>query len=239
MSRTGLLLGIDEAGRGPVIGPLVVCGVWVRSRKERTLVDLGVRDSKSFGSSDAAREHRLALAARLLDVVSNVSLLVVDAAEVDRWASRGKLNLLEQELARTIIEAGPAAAKIIADGERLFEPLSRRYTQLEARNKADVTSPVVAAASILAKVERDKRFAEIVAPFQGTLGPIGGGGYVNQGTEAFVRDYFQRFGRPPPELRRSWGWRLLDELGVQRPVIGEERGQLALPSLGEPPNDAG
>lgn len=213
-----LLLGIDEAGRGPLIGPLVLCGVWIPRSKEKKLLDLGVRDSKSFGSSSRAQHNRAALARQLITLMSHVTILVVEAEEVDRRVACGELNLLEQELARAIIDTGPAAFKIIADGKRLFGPLTTHYANLEARNKADVSCPAVAAASILAKVERDTRFTEIVEPYQEILGSIKGGGYVNKGTEAFVRGYFSRFGHLPPGVRRSWKWEVLDELGVQRPA---------------------
>jgi ribonuclease HII len=213
-----VLLGIDEAGRGPLIGPLVLCGVWIPRSKEKKLVDLGVRDSKSFGSSSRAQHHRAELASQLIKLTSHVTILVVEAEEVDRRVSRGELNLLEQELAQAIIDTGPPADRIVADGRRLFGPLATRYANLEALNKADVSSPTVAAASIFAKVERDTRFNEIVEPFREILGPIKGGGYVNRGTEALVRGYFSRFGHLPPGVRRSWKWKVLDELGARRPT---------------------
>jgi ribonuclease HII len=222
MSRA-LVLGIDEAGRGPVIGPLVLCGVWLPRAMQRKLVDLGVRDSKTFGSSSRARRRRRELSRLMANLVSHVTLLVVEAEEVDRRVALGELNLLEQELAWTIIDTGPTAARIIADGRRLFGPLTAHHANLEARDKADESCPAVAAASILAKVERDLRFEEIVSPYQDALGPIRGGGYVNKGTEAFVRGFFSRFGRFPPGMRCSWRWQVLDELGIQRPTMSPKK----------------
>ena len=207
-----MILGIDEAGRGPVIGPLVLCGVWVRRRQLKTLVEIDVRDSKSFGSSNQARLRRQQLADQIRGLAAHVCLLCVDAAEVDRRVRLGELNLLERELASAIIQSGPPAKRIIADGERLFGPLAETHPGLKALNKADQISPVVAAASIIAKDERDLRFTEIVGCFEEEFGPIKGGGYANPATATFIKDYFERCGRLPPEVRRSWSWSVLRDI---------------------------
>jgi ribonuclease HII len=219
-----VILGIDEAGRGPVIGPMVLCGVWLRSASEEQLDALGVQDSKAFGSSATARQRREELAAAIRQLCDGVTVLVVDAGEVDRWVSQGRLNHLERELARVIIDSGPTADAIIADGATLFSPLQSRYPQLQARNKADASVPVVAAASIVAKDERDRCFSALVAPHEQTLGPIRGGGYANKGTEAFVRRHVEATGELPQGVRRSWSWAVLEELGF--PLL---RQQLSLP----------
>lgn len=207
-----MILGIDEAGRGPVIGPLVLCGVWVRRRQLKTLVEIDVRDSKSFGSSSQARLRRRQLAGQIRSLAAHVCLLCVDAAEVDRRVRLGELNLLERELASAIIQSGPNAKRIIADGERLFGPLAETHPGLKAINKADQISPVVAAASIIAKDERDRRFDEIVCGLEEEFGPIKGGGYANPATAAFIKAYFDRNGTLPPQVRRSWSWSVLRDI---------------------------
>jgi ribonuclease HII len=212
MTRAATILGIDEAGRGPVIGPLVVAGVLLSASHQRKLVELGVRDSKSFGSTQHARVRRAQLAAQTRAIARATVVLVVDAAEVDRRVRIGELNLLEQELASAVIAALPRADLIVADGERLFAPLARAHPQLRARDRADSSCPCVAAASILAKAERDARFQEIVARYEAELGPVRGGGYANDETAAFLRDYYARFGELPPETRSSWSWEVLREL---------------------------
>jgi ribonuclease HII len=208
-----MILGIDEAGRGPVMGPMVLCGVWIRPSREARLRQLGIRDSKTFGSTTAARARRQELGEAIRELAERVTVLVVDAAEVDRWVGRGKLNQLERELARVIIESGLAARRIVADGARLFGPLASCYGHLEAIDKADATETAVAAASILAKVERDARYGSLVAPYEQELGPIRGGGYANKGTAAFLREYVARHRALPAGVRRSWTWPVLTELG--------------------------
>ena len=228
-----MILGIDEAGRGPVIGPLVICGVWLQTSRQKKLLEMGVRDSKAFGSSARAQKRRAQLAAYIRQQASGVVLLSVDAAEVDRRVRLGELNLLEQELACAIISQGPLARKIIADGARLFSPLRATFPQLSARDGADSTSPAVAAASILAKVERDALYQNIVEPWEQELGPIAGGGYANSATAAFLRAYFARYGQLPPEVRRSWSWSVLQEINRLQaglpPLPRAE--QLSLPTM--------
>ncbi len=214
-----MILGIDEAGRGPVIGPLTLCGVWVTEHGQRSLGRLGVKDSKAFGSTNRARQTRARLAGEIRGVAAHVTLICVDAAEVDRRVRLGELNLLEQELAEAVISDGPKADRIVADGERLFGPLTARHPQLRARNRADRTSPVVAAASIVAKAERDALFAQIAARYEPEFGPLGGGGYINPATEAFLLAYFDRHRKIPPEVRRSWSWKLL--INLERVMAGK------------------
>ncbi len=230
--RAKIVLGIDEAGRGPVIGPLVLCGVWVRPSRRKVLLELGVRDSKAFGSSRRAQQRRAQLALQIRELSTCVVLLTVEAGEVDRRARIGELNVLERELAAAVIEAGPEAGKIIADGRRLFGSLTDTYPQLKAMDKADALAPEVAAASIVAKTERDLRFQEIVAAWSAAEGPVGGGGYPNKATEAYLRAYFARHGRLPGEVRQSWSWAVLREL--QRVQAGmkpfSKAEQLSLPS---------
>jgi len=215
-----MILGIDEAGRGPVIGPLTLCGVWVTDHGQRALSKLGVKDSKAFGSGDRARQERARLASEIRDIAAHLVLTCVDAAEVDRRVRLGELNLLEQELATAVIEDGPPADRIVADGERLFAPLAQQYPQLRARNQADRTSPAVAAASIVAKAERDALFADIAARYEPEFGPLRGGGYINPATEAFLLAYFDRHRDLPPEVRRSWSWRVIIDL--ERVMAGKK-----------------
>jgi len=212
MARATTILGIDEAGRGPVIGPLVLAGVLLPATRQRKLLELGVRDSKAFGSTRRAQIRRAQLAAQIREAADRCVVLVVDAVEVDRRVRLGELNLLEQELASAVIDSLPSAGRIVADGERLFAPLRERFPQLSARDGADEKHACVAAASILAKVERDARFHEIVSRFEVELGPVRGGGYPNQETAAFLRAYYERFGQLPDDVRSSWSWEVLREL---------------------------
>jgi ribonuclease HII len=205
-SARGAFMGIDEAGRGPVLGPLVVCGVVFAEGDRAALARLGLKDSKAYGAGTAARQARKQLAAEIRALAVGVALRTADPAEIDRWVAQGALNHLERKLARSIIEELPAASRIVADGARIFGSLRTAFPQLVAQNRADAQHPEVAAASIVAKDARDDALAALLAPHEEAFGPINGGGYPNAATAAFLAAYFAARRELPPGVRRSWGW---------------------------------
>ena len=76
----------------------------------------------------------------------------------------------------------------------------------------------VAAASVVAKVVRDERFARIRARYEHELGPITGGGYANAATRRWLRAYAERYGRLPDEARLTWPHPYVEDLiGSVRP----------------------
>jgi ribonuclease HII len=199
-----LTLGIDEAGRGPVIGPMVLAAVCVDTRGAQSLSRAGVRDSKHYGASEQARARRAELAALIRRRAVHCDVWVVDVAEVDRRVRRNELNVLEREVACRLIDRAPSTHRIVADGKILFDALRYKYSHLEAYNSGESRHCAVAAASILAKVRRDAIFARIAQRYAGEFGQIDGGGYVNAATRRFLRAYARKHNRLPPEARRSW-----------------------------------
>jgi ribonuclease HII len=199
-----LTLGLDEAGRGPRLGPMVLAAVCLDSRAASALSRAGLRDSKSFGASPKGKAQRAALAERIRERASFVALTVVDVCEIDRRVSAGELNVLEREVAERLIRRAPAADRIVADGKALFGPLRDRFANLEAWNEGEDRHAAVAAASVIAKVRRDELWGRIAARYAPMFGPLDGGGYTNAATRRFLRAYAERFRRLPPEARRSW-----------------------------------
>jgi len=204
--RAPLTLGIDEAGRGPGIGPMVLCAVALDEDRGARLATLGVRDSKAFGSSDKSKAVRARLALEIERVALFVGYEVCEVPEIDVYVSRGGLNELEREKAAALIQRAPACARLIADGRTLFSPLAAAFPGLEAKDKADAEHVAVAAASVCAKARRDALFAAIAKRYEPDFGPLAGGGYVNPKTKAFIAEYVRRFGQLPPEARKSWPW---------------------------------
>jgi ribonuclease HII len=207
-----VILGIDEAGRGPVLGPLVVAAVALRPRRAAALTRRGVCDSKAFGALPDAQARRAELAAHVRRLADAVGVEVLSHDEVDRWASRGRLNELERRAARALIAAAPAVSRIVADGVHVFGPLRGEIHHLEAVDDGESFHVAVAAASIVAKDCRDRLFAEIAGRYREEFGEIRGGGYANAATADFLRRYHGRYGALPPETRRSWEWSVLLEL---------------------------
>jgi len=203
-----LILGIDEAGRGPILGPMVMACVALRPRKAAALTRSGVTDSKAFAGVNA-HEERLRLVPKILECADHVAVMVIDVDEIDRRCRDNGLNRLEQERAEYMIHRAPLARRIVCDGEKLFRPLQARWPQLEALDRGELKHAAVAAASIVAKVRRDELWGKICRRYAPEFGDeiVGaGGGYCNAPTRAFLRAYIKRYKKLPPEARRSWPW---------------------------------
>jgi ribonuclease HII len=211
-----VILGIDEAGRGPVLGPLVVAAVALRPQRAGALTRLGVCDSKEFGVGPQAVARRAELAAHIRRLADSVGVEVFGHEEVDGYASRGRLNELERRAARKLFASAVPVKRIVADGVQVFGPLRGEYPHLEAYDFGESVHVAVAAASIVAKDRRDRLFAEIADRYREEFGEVRGGGYVNAATADFLRRYHQRYGRLPAETRRSWEWSVLLELEPPR-----------------------
>ncbi len=198
--------GLDEAGRGPLIGPmfLAVCSCG----RPEDLLEIGVADSKTFGSGETARHRRRSICRELFNRCE-VRWIQVAASVIDEHVSGGPgLNELERRAAGCLLrQVSRPPERIVADGRTLFSPLSRVFPQLTAVDKADRDYPEVAAASIVAKTFRDEWMQSYERFVQARGFRLLGGGYPNTPTLAFIEAWVERFGEAPPHLRRSWNVR--------------------------------
>ncbi len=199
-----LTLGIDEAGRGPALGPMVMAAVAIDTKTAAALSRAGLRDSKSYGAGDDAHEIRCTLAAMIRERAVYVSSIVVPHSEVDERVALHELNVLERELATKLIDAAPVVDRIIADGKRMFAPLCAKYPKFESHDHGEDHHASVAAASVIAKVQRDELFATIRSRYEPEFGAIAGGGYANAATRKFLCAYAERYKCLPDEARRTW-----------------------------------
>src|SRR5262249_27341740 len=119
-----LTLGIDEAGRGPAIGPMVMAAVALDSKDAAALTRKGLRDSKTYGAGEDAHKIRTDLALEIRKRAKFVMTVEVEHTEIDVRVSRNELNVLEREIAMRLIEQAPECDKIIADGKRMFSALA-------------------------------------------------------------------------------------------------------------------
>ncbi len=194
-----MLCGVDEAGRGSVLGPLVVGAVYTDS--EDALAAMGVKDSKKL--SPGIRE-------RLYDLITDsccTCVVPISAAEIDEKRKRLSLNVIELEMFVEACSKLPACV-IYADCPDVNEAgfsreMGKRLKGAEiiARHKADDVFPIVSAASIIAKVTRDRMISDIQKEF-GT--GIGSGYPSDPCTMEFIEKWIKDNGSPPPYTRCSW-----------------------------------
>jgi ribonuclease HII len=196
------ILGIDEAGRGSVLGPLVVGGFCCSDDRFPALRKTGVRDSKRL--SPRRREEVYGLLPGVGELLS-VTLL---PRRIDQYVARGGLNELELESFATLVrDCRPDVAYVDAcdpNAERFgrrLAVLADTGTRVVSRHKADRDFPIVSAASVVAKVRRDAALAQL----RQTAGePIGSGYPSDPETRECVERHARDGGRVPPWMRRSW-----------------------------------
>lgn len=197
------ILGIDEAGRGPVIGPLVVAGVLIKKADERILKNLGVRDSKLLSP-----EKREILEEDIKKIAKNVRVMIISAAKIDEYMKKMSLNDIEMNAMATIINSIGDADKTIIDlpsTSKTFVPdLESKLTaktKITAEYKADVNHISVGAASIIAKVERDRQIRTLEEEHGLQLGS----GYPSDpATKRYMESLIRSRDTFPDYVRRSW-----------------------------------
>jgi ribonuclease HII len=198
--------GVDEAGRGCVIGPLVIAGVLIREERIPVLMRLGVKDSKLLSS-----KKREALAAEIVRLAEKHVVMKLSPVEIDRVVESGrklhKLNRLEAQTMAMIIDA-LKPDEVYVDAADVLEERFKHHIQeslpfkvkIIAKHKADRTYPVVSAASIIAKVERDREIAALI----GEYGDFGSGYLADPKTMKFLRLWLETHGEYPDCVRKSW-----------------------------------
>jgi ribonuclease HII len=156
------ILGIDEAGRGSIIGPMVVCGAMIEKGSLKELHSLGVKDSKML---DPKKREFLDKKIRR---ICKVYPRVVTAEEIDMNMGSGtNLNQIEAiQMAKIINKMKPDKVYIDAlNGIPKFLLFMGKFLEhkpeMVLEHKADEKYPIVSAASIVAKVRRDKELRKI------------------------------------------------------------------------------
>lgn len=191
MSSDPLILGIDEAGRGPALGPLFVAGIALPESILPQLESMGIRDSKQV--SPGKREQFYTL---LQQLNSAIYWRKLTAKEIDRVLRdpSDNLNLLEiRKMAEIINEVKPATAYVDAISTPAYfkhhlNPLLKSpKPRLVVENKADAKYRIVGAASIVAKVQRDGSIAGLREIYR-NLGDLGSGYPSDPRTQQFIQN---------------------------------------------------
>lgn len=195
--------GIEEAGRGPVIGPMVMCGVLVEGDEEAKLKSIGAKDSKLL----TPRTREL-LYGQIIKMVKAYEVIIVSAQEIDNALNDPNLNLNKLEAltsGKIINKLKPD--KVLVDcpsnntkayAEELRGYIDDKGMKIVAEHKADVKYTVVSAASIIAKVTRDREIEKI----KDSIGIDFGSGYpADEKTQLFLKKNWDKY---PEIFRKTW-----------------------------------
>lgn len=207
-----LILGIDEAGLGPVFGPMIVSGVLIRRGDEDYLRGIGVKDSKMFGSGLKAHEKREKVWESARELVVDHIHVVIEAAELDEHnmydlhinATRSILNGLKWRQAGNVY-----VEQLGGMGQEKFRSrIGFWHDGFVYESKADTRYTAVSLASIKAKISRDR----IISRLCHDLNEEYVSGYPNAKTEEFLRRYYRKNGCLPPGTRKSRNWAPINEM---------------------------
>ena len=203
-----MITGIDEAGRGAVIGPLVVAGVTVRKQDERKLKEMGCKDSKVL--SPKRREE---LARKIEKVATKIIVMRIQPCTIDDYRAGGiNLDKIEAMKMAQIIGMNMDGPKnvtyvdALTQNPKRFEQtilmyLKRDDAEMVVRNYMDESVVVVSAASIIAKTERDSAIEDI----KRKVGVDFGVGYPHDArTIEFIDSLVKQRKELPAFVRKSW-----------------------------------
>jgi ribonuclease HII len=198
-----LIGGVDEAGRGSIIGPLVVAGISFKKANISGLRKIGVKDSKAL-----TPKCRASLFVQLKEMANSICIYKIDCNVVDDNVCSKRLNKLEAQTMAHIIN-NLHADKVYVDScdvnPNRYEDYIRSYLpalklKLYSMHHADSINIVVSAASIVAKITRDEEIEKI----RKTHCNIGSGYPCDDKTMGFIRDWVSKYKCPPNFARKSW-----------------------------------
>ncbi|MFQ5975951.1 MAG: ribonuclease HII [Candidatus Hydrothermarchaeales archaeon] len=196
-----MICGIDEAGRGPVIGPLVIAGVLASEEDIEALLKMGVKDSKKL-----SKEKRSKLYEKIKENYKCYSLKVTPN-ELDSLRKSMSLNIIEAikfgeiiNVLKPKIAFVDAADVVPSNFKKAIEKSLKHPTTLIVEHKADEKYPIVSAASIIAKVERDETIKKLSLKY----GDMGSGYPSDPLTQKFLKEWYQKNRSFPDFVRKSW-----------------------------------
>jgi ribonuclease HII len=194
-----LICGVDEAGRGSMIGPLVVAAIAIEKSKIPELEKIGVKDSKKL--SPKMREK---LYKQIIKIVDDYAISKATPKQIDLAVNQHKLNNLESiHMAQVITKLQPSVSYVDScdvNATRFGKEIAKMTRgKIKSYHHADSKFVVVSAASILAKVTRDRAIANLAKK-----NPVGSGYPSDSKTVSFVREWFLKNGKLPNFVRKSW-----------------------------------
>ena len=199
-----LIAGIDEAGRGPVLGPMVIAVAVIEKTMEDEFKELGIKDSKELTEFE-----RKELYPKIVERAVEWKTVKIEANELDKLMKQYSLNEIEAlKIGGLLNSLKHAPEVIIVDspdtiqanfGIRIKKYYKKNCT-MRTEHKADQNHTVVGAASILAKVQRDQAIEEYAKEF----GEIGSGYSHDPKTIKFIKTWLETHSDLPFIARKQW-----------------------------------
>ena len=194
------ICGIDDAGRGSMLGPLVIAGVSIDKKNLRKLSSLGVKDSKKL--SPKLREH---LYKKIIKLVDDYYVTRIPPKSIDASVRKHHLNNLEAKyMAKVVSKLNPDTSYVDScdvNPRRFGKEISALSDnhKIKSYHHADSRFVVVSAASILAKVTRDRAIEKLRKSHN-----LGSGYPSDSITVKFVTKYYKKNKVMPSFVRKSW-----------------------------------
>lgn len=202
MTQPNYYTGIDEAGRGCVLGPMVVAALSLPREGEKQLEGLGICDSKKITRS--RRE-------KLFDTLYELEEVVIQIKEISAdEINRGNLNQLTKDAVCYFAQGAPGGT-IFLDVpapprgvetylQQIRDQAGSEAHEITGDNKGEDRFPVVAAASIIAKVHRDR----CLDSFRDGEMPFGSGYPSDPKTRSFLEEILRSNAPMPSFVRTRW-----------------------------------
>jgi len=195
-----LVCGVDDAGRGSVLGPLVIAGISIEKNKIKQLVKIGVKDSKQLSPQSRERLYE-----QILSIVDGYSVAKISPKIIDKSVSKNLLNQLEANYMAKVIKKLEAGSSYVDSCDvnpkrfGLYISNIAKTGKIISSHHADRKYPVVSAASIIAKVSRDREIEKLRKNYD-----LGSGYPSDSKTMGFIKNWISQNGGVPVFVRKSW-----------------------------------
>ena len=194
------ICGIDDAGRGSMLGPLVISGISIDKKNLRKLSSLGVKDSKKLSP-----KNRELLYKKIIELVDDYYVAKIPPRSVDASVKKHGLNELEAKyMAKVVSKLNPDTSYVDScdvNPKRFGKEISKLSDnhKIKSYHHADSRFVVVSAASIIAKVTRDRAIEKLQKTHD-----LGSGYPSDSKTVKFVTKYYKINKSLPTFVRKSW-----------------------------------
>jgi len=194
------ICGVDDAGRGSMLGPLVIAGITLNKKNLRKLSSLGVKDSKKLSP-----QLRESLYKEIIAIADDYYIAKIPPRSIDANVKKHCLNGLEAKyMAKVVSKLNPDTSYVDScdvNPKRFGKEISQLSGnhKIKSYHHADSRFVIVSAASILAKVTRDKAIAKLRKDHN-----LGSGYPSDSVTVKFVTKFYKKNHKMPNFVRKSW-----------------------------------